>query len=205
MLTRVIHAHIVPNEWHREESTSQHVTRASGRRLEILHKDKDCGNIIITTLCLHAIAVVARWMLWAAGSPPYACDALRDGSCWVWRQKRSPVSFGRVKGTDMRSQIWGGSEQKSGIEFLSLDIFSRSVSSSVCTNTHSSFCSRITALWQRRHIGCWFWVFRECLWCGLRPLCCPVLAAISFRPGVYTGIPCLQWAVCGLWPECGEF
>ena len=96
------------------------MTRASGRRLEILHKDKDCGNIIITTLCLHAIAVVARWMVWAVGSPPYACDALRDGSCWVWRQKRSPVSFGRVKGTDMRNQIEVDQSRKVELNSLAL-------------------------------------------------------------------------------------
>ena len=113
--------------------------------------------------------------------------------------------FAGSRGLTQETQIWGGSEQQTGIEFLNLGIFSKSLSSSVCTKARSSFCSRITALWRRRHIWCWFWVFRECLWCVLHALCCPVLAAISFRPGIYTGPLCLQWAVCGPWPACGVF
>ena len=68
-----------------------------------LPKDKNCGDIIITTLCLHAIAVDALWMGWAAGSLSDAQDPVRVGESRIWRQNISPVSFGRVKGTDLRS------------------------------------------------------------------------------------------------------
>ena len=91
-------------------------------------------------ICLPTVYVTPFWMGWAAGS---LCDAnhpFKDRNCCIWRQKRSLVSFGRVKGTDMRKPNWAGSRQETGIEFLNFGIFFKSLSSSVCTN--ASYRSR---------------------------------------------------------------
>ena len=80
------------------------MTRALGKRLGNLRKEKNFGTIIITTLCLHAIEEDALWMVWASGSLPDVQDPLRDGNCWIWRQNSTPGSFGRVKETDLRNR-----------------------------------------------------------------------------------------------------
>ena len=62
-----------------------------------------CRNIIVMSyMTLPTVCVTPFWMGWVAGSLRDANDPFKDGNCWIWRQKRSLVSFGRVKGTDMR-------------------------------------------------------------------------------------------------------
>ena len=116
--------------------------------------------------------------------------------------------FAGSRGLTQETQIWGGSEQQTGIEFLNLGIFSKSLSSSVCTKARSSFCSRITALWRRRHIWCWFWVFRVSVVCAA----CTVLSCFGcyFFQARHLHRPSLPavgsvWSLASMWcvlPGC---
>ena len=46
---------------------------------------------------------------------------------------------------------------------------------------------------------------QEVSWCVVRVLCCCDLAALSVRPVVCRGSPCLLWPMFGPWPACGKF
>ena len=167
--------------------------------------DANGSTIISSTLYPCSVDVAPRWRVWTVGSLPDAHDPFSDGNSCKWTYNRSLLLILQGCGYCLRKPNTEGN-QKCNIKFNSSTLaISLSIYLLLCVRKASyDSSSRKEEIFEKR-------LYSDQ---GLVPqrvyLVCASCTGffcfgISFHQVISRGSPCLQCAMCGPWPEFGNF